>query len=99
MITDFRLLGATHFIILAAIPLLAAVLALVQRRLLRERKWLRIGLGVFLLADSVGWYSYLVSIGQPIFPAQLPLELCDVTLLLTALVLLTLSPAIFDLAY
>lgn len=85
--------------ILAAVPSLAAMLALVQRRLLHERKWLRKGLGIVLLADYGSWYAYLASIHQPIFPAQLPLELCDVTLLLTAFVLLTLNPAIFDLTY
>jgi hypothetical integral membrane protein (TIGR02206 family) len=99
MITDFRLPGTTHFLILAAVPLLAAVLALMQRRWLRTGRWLRISLGALLLADYGFWYAYLASIGQPIFPAQLPLELCDITLFLTAFVLFTLSPAIFDLSY
>lgn len=99
MTTNFRLLGITHFAILAAVPLLGAALAALQRRLLPGKAWLRIALGIFLLADSACWYGYLAFIGQPLFPAQLPLELCDITLLLVAIELFTLSPAVFDLAY
>ncbi len=99
MATNFRLLGITHLAILAAVPLLAAALAVLQRRLLPGKSWLRIALGIFLLADSACWFAYLAAIGQTLFPAELPLELCDITLLLVAIELLTLSPAVFDLAY
>jgi hypothetical integral membrane protein (TIGR02206 family) len=37
--------------------------------------------------------------GQSLFPSQLPLDLCDVTLYLTVIALFTLSPAVFDVAY
>lgn len=52
-----------------------------------------------MLADAVGWYAYLAVLGQQIFPGKLPLELCDVTYFLIALVLLTRSRALFDVAY
>ena len=99
MATDFHLFGAAHFIILAAVVLLAAVLTIVQRRFLRGKKRLRMGLAIFMLADAVAWYSYLTATGSHIFPGQLPLELCDVTFYLMAFVLLTLHRGVFDVAY
>lgn len=97
--TNFRLLGLTHFAILGAVVIIAAVLALVQRRLGSGFRWLRIGLGSILLVETGLWYGYTASLGQLTFPAHLPLDLCDATLFLTIAALLTLSPAIFDLAY
>ncbi len=97
--TNFRLLGATHLAILGGVLLCAAVLALVQRRLGPGFGWLRIGVGSILLVETGLWYGYLARLGQLTFPDHLPLELCDATLYLTIAALLTLSPAVFDLAY
>lgn len=97
--SNFQLFGTAHVVILAAVVALGAGLALLQRRVLRENKWLRISLGIFLLADAVGWYTYLAMIGQQIFPWQLPLELCDLTFYLVAIVLLTGNEGVFDVAY
>lgn len=99
MATNFQLLGVTHLAILGAIVLLAALLAAVERRLSHGGKGLRLGLACAILLDTIGWYGYLAWHGQFIFPAQLPLELCDVTLYLTVIALFTLSPAVFDVAY
>lgn len=97
--TNFHLFEPAHCIILAAVVGLGAALALVQRRLLPGSRWLRVGLGIVLLADGVGWYVYLAAIGQQVFPAQLPLELCDVMIYLMAVVLLTRNEGVFDVAY
>ena len=99
MATNFHLFGAAHFIILAAVVLLAAVLAAVQWRFLQGSNRLRIALAVFLLADAAAWYSYLAATGTHIFPGQLPLELCDVTFYLIVFVLFTLNRGVFDVAY
>lgn len=99
MATNFHRFGPAHLIILGAVSVLAAVLAVAQRRLIPGSKWLRFSLGIFLLADAAAWYSYLAVIGQPIFPRQLPLELCDFSFYLIAIVLLTLSRPMFDIAY
>jgi hypothetical integral membrane protein (TIGR02206 family) len=99
MTTNFQLFGAAHLAILGGVLLAAAVLAAVERRYLAGRKGLRAGLGAALLVETAWWYAYMPWHGQPLFPANLPLELCDVTLFLTAIALLTLSPAVFDLAY
>lgn len=96
---NFQLFGAAHIVILAAVVALGAGLALLQRRVLHENKWLRIGLGILLLADGVGWYSYLAAMGQHVFPWQLPLELCNVVLYLLGIVLVTGSEGVFDVAY
>ena len=99
MTANFQLFGPVHFLILGSVVVFAAVLALIQRRLAPGTKWLRIGLGIVLLADSAFWFSYLAVTGQPIFPSLLPIELCDLTLYLAAIALFTLSPVCFDVAY
>jgi hypothetical integral membrane protein (TIGR02206 family) len=99
MPTNFNLLGPTHLLILVAVPLLAAVLAAAQRRLPPTGNALRLGLAAALLLDLILWYGYLAVLGQLTFPDRLPLDLCDATLCLIVVALLTLSPAVFDLAY
>ncbi len=94
-----NLLGAAHLLILAAIPLLAAILAAIQRRLPPGSRVLRLGVGAVLLLESAFWYSYLAAIGQLTFPGALPLDLCDFTLLLVIVVLFNRNPALFDVAY
>jgi len=99
MTTNFHLLGLAHLTILGAVPLLAAILAAVQRQLSPEFRWLRVGLATILLSDSALYYGYLASHVQLTFPDHLPLELCDATLCLIIIALFTLNPKIFDLAY
>jgi hypothetical integral membrane protein (TIGR02206 family) len=99
MATNFHLFGAAHLSILAAVLLLPAVLAFQQRRVLHGARWIRILFGSVMLADAIAWYTFLVVIGQPIFPAKLPLELCDVSYFLIAIVLVAGVPALFDVAY
>ncbi len=95
----FRLLGPAHLAILGAVPLLAALLAALQRRLPPGSRGVRIGLGTVLLADTALWYGSLAWSGQLAFPQNLPLDLCDVTLALILIALFSLQPAVFDLAY
>jgi hypothetical integral membrane protein (TIGR02206 family) len=97
--SNFHLFGTAHIVILATVIASGAALALVQKRFLREDRWLSAGLGIFLLADGAAWYLYLAAIGQQIFPWQLPLELCDVSFYLVAFALLTGNESAFDVAY
>ena len=99
MPTDFQLFGPAHLFILGAVPLLAAILAAVQRRLPPGFKGLRIGLAAMLLSDFVMYCGYQAAHGQLAFPDRLPVELCDVTQCLVILALLTLHRIICDLAY
>lgn len=94
-----RLFGPAHLLILAAVPSLAAVLALIHRRLPPGSKILRLSLATALFVDTVVFYSYLVWHRLFTFPGGLPLELCDVALVLSFLALLTLKRTIFEFAY
>jgi hypothetical integral membrane protein (TIGR02206 family) len=94
-----RLFGPEHLAILAAVPLFAAALALIHRKLPRCAKSLRLGLAVALLLDTAVYYGYLATHGQLTFPGHLPLELCDASLCLVIITLFTVNKAVFDLAY
>lgn len=99
MTSNFRLFGPVHLLILGAVVLLAAGLAVIQRKLLPGTKVLRLGLAITLLADSVVFYGYQITHGQLTFPDHLPLELCDASLCLVVIALFTLNRAVYDLAY
>jgi hypothetical integral membrane protein (TIGR02206 family) len=94
-----HLFGPVHLLILAAVPLFAAVFAAAQRRLPAGTRRLRFLLAVLLLLSSLMYYGYLGVHGQLTFPDQLPLQLCDISLWLVVAALLTLNPLVFDLAY
>jgi hypothetical integral membrane protein (TIGR02206 family) len=95
---SYFLPGSVHLAILAAVALLGALLAALQRTLLRGSSVLRLGLGMVLIADTLAWYGYQLFLGQLTID-RLPLELCDFTLFLAIVALLTLNAAIFDLCY
>lgn len=99
MKANFQVFGAAHLTILCGILLLAAILALLQRRMGPGVKALRLALGVVLLAETAWWDSFQAWHGQLVFPSHLPIELCDLTLYLTLIALFTLSPGVFELAY
>jgi hypothetical integral membrane protein (TIGR02206 family) len=96
---NFRLFGPAHLLIIAAVVLLAAALTAIQRRLLPGNKALRIGFAVAILLDWTLYYGHLVAQGQLTFPDHLPLELCDASLFLVIIALLTLNELAYDLAY
>jgi hypothetical integral membrane protein (TIGR02206 family) len=96
---NLHLFGLVHLLILAAVPLLAALLAAVQRILPSTARALRIGLAILLFLSSMMYYGYLALHGQLTFPDHLPLELCDASLWMVLIALLTLKPIVFDLAY
>jgi len=96
---NFVLFSPAHFAILAATPLLGAVLAAIQRRLTPGAKWLRLGVAWLLLADTVLWYAELAARGQLTFPERVPLELCDASLFMMIVALFVMRASVFDLAY
>ena len=99
MQTKFGIFGPVHIAILSTIPVLAAILAASERWISTGRRGLRIGLAITLLLNSIVRYGYLAARGWLTFPYHLPLELCDATLCLMIVALLTLNATIFELAY
>ena len=95
----FHAWGWQHGLILAAIPITAAVLARIARGRPVWATYIRLGLGWGILTQELIWYGYCIRQGWVHFPNGLPLELCDVTLWLTVASLVTLRPFCFDLAY
>ena len=94
-----HLFGPAHLVILIAVPALAAVLAFIQRKFTPGSNSLRLGLAAALLLDTAVFYRYQVSHGLLSFPDHMPFELCDASLVLVFLSLLTLNKTVFDLAY
>lgn len=96
---DLPLLGPAHLAILGGVVALGAALAALQRTLLGGSRNLRLGLAALLLLETLAWYIYQAWIGQLAFPNHLPLELCDITLLLVIVELFTLSAMLLDVCY
>jgi hypothetical integral membrane protein (TIGR02206 family) len=97
--TNFNLFGPAHLAILAMVLVLGSVLALLHRRLPRLAKAIRLSVAVALLLDTAMFYGYQITNGLLTFPDHLPLELCDVSLVLTIVALFALKPLAYDLAY
>ena len=92
MRTDFVPFGALHFSIVALVPVLVVALS-------RGPRWTRIPLGVFLLINEIIWYAFKLRTEGLRFPEGLPIQLCDLTLWLTVIALLTLNQWVFEAAY
>ena len=99
MPANLHLFGIVHLAILATVPLLAVMLAALQRRLPPGSRAVRVALALLLLLCTIVYYGSFFVHGERMFPGHLPLELCDVSLWLVIPALLTLQPAIFDVAY
>ena len=98
MPTIFHLFSPTHLLILASVPLIAFLFAFIQRRYPASPlpRW---AMALLLFIAYVMYYGYLFYYGQLSFPGHLPLELCDASLILTLVALLTLNKFAFDLAW
>jgi hypothetical integral membrane protein (TIGR02206 family) len=94
-----RMFGPVHLAILCMVPSLAAVLAVAHRKSFSGSKITRFALALLLFAATLSYYAYFATTGAQMFPNHVPLELCDASLWLVIASLLTLKPAIFDIAY
>jgi hypothetical integral membrane protein (TIGR02206 family) len=99
MPANLHLFGLVHLLILAAVPLLAAGLAVVQKRLGPEWRSARYGVAAVLFVSNALYYGNYAVHGQPMFPTHLPLELCDASLWLIIIASLSLNPLAFDLVF
>jgi len=96
---QLRLFGPAHQVILASIPVLAAILAAFSRRSPLTGRRTRIVLGSLLLVNELIWYVYRYRSEGWRFPEGLPLQLCDFTLWATVIAALSGSLAWFEFAY
>jgi len=99
MQTGFQLFGPEHLAVIALVPIVAGFLAVTRRRFPRTARPIRYGLALLLMVCNVSYYGNWVIRGERIFPGHMPLDVCDVGLWLMVAVLVTLKPAIFDVAY
>jgi hypothetical integral membrane protein (TIGR02206 family) len=95
----FHAFGPAHLAALGAVPIFAAVLAWLQRRIPGCGRAIRLSVVALLFVNFIAYYASFALAGDPLFPAHLPLELCDVSVLMMIAALLTLKPAIFDITY
>lgn len=91
--------GPAHLAIICIVPTIAALLAIAYRKELPGSHHIRLALAVLLFASSASYYGYFALTGAQMFPQHIPLELCDASLWLVIASLVTLKPAIFDVAY
>ena len=99
MSSQFKLFGLPHIVIIAFIPLLAALLTWWSGKSDSTARRIRIGLAVVILVDELVWYGYYLNQGWFTFPYSLPLQLCDITLWLTVYTLFTRSSRVYQLIY
>jgi hypothetical integral membrane protein (TIGR02206 family) len=95
----FQPFGTAHFAIIAVVPAAATGLAALGRRRPAAGKPIRLALAAGLAAASAAYFVRFPLMGVPLYPEHLPLDLCDVSVWLTILVLLTRSAGLFDVVY
>ena len=89
MQSEFIYLGPLHAAILTAIPTIAGILALLAKYLPGFRSGIRWGLATVLVGNDLIYYTYLGLWDPPKTADNLPLQLCNITVWLTALALTT----------
>ncbi len=99
MQTGFQLFGPVHLAVIGAIPAAAAVLARAGRRSRRAARRVRLALGLCLAGNWLAWFGYEWHGGGLRFPGGLPLQLCDITVVLTIVAAFTLAQWSFEFAW
>jgi len=99
MRSNFRLFGPAHLLILISVPVLALALAKWCRSNPPAARRIRYSLALFLSVNELVWYAYRFHYEGFRFPHALPLNLCDLTLWLTVVAIVSLNQWAFELAY
>jgi hypothetical integral membrane protein (TIGR02206 family) len=92
------LFGPAHISLLAGIAVAAVLLSVLCRRGRISGRRTRLALGYGLIVNELIWWAFRYS-HEGVHLANLPLQLCDITLWATALACVTLVPAIVEFAY
>jgi hypothetical integral membrane protein (TIGR02206 family) len=93
-----KLFGPLHLSLLAAIALAGFVLVWMCRRFEQARRPVRLALGIGLVVSEAVWLWFRYSL-EGVHLWNLPLQLCDVTLWMTAFTCLTLARPLVEFAY
>ncbi|HEV2445872.1 MAG TPA: YwaF family protein, partial [Candidatus Sulfopaludibacter sp.] len=93
-----RLFGPVHSALLSLTALAAALLAALCRRRPAMRRAVRLALGLGIMLNEIAWWIFRYS-HEGIHLANLPLQLCDLTVWATVLACLSLRPPIVEFAY
>ena len=86
-------------LILISVPALGLALAKWCSKGQRAARRVRYAVAFFLSANELVWYAYRLHYEGFRFPHALPLNLCDLTLWLTVVAILSLNQWAFELAY
>ncbi|HYG67596.1 MAG TPA: TIGR02206 family membrane protein [Anaeromyxobacteraceae bacterium] len=88
-----------HLVAIALVPLLAFALSRAGRRGPRADRAVRLGLAAALALNELAWYAHVVGQGWVDPPFGLPLDLCDLALWGTVLVLVRELPRVREVLY
>jgi len=93
-----KLFGAVHLTLLSAIALIGTCLVWLCRRSKASSRAVRLTLGLGIALNELVWWRFRYS-HEGIHLWNLPFQLCDVTLWMTCLACVTLTPALVEFAY
>ena len=93
-----RLFGPTHLCLLLVITLVCAVLSVLCRRGRVPARAVRLAIGWGLIVNELIWWIFRYS-HEGLHLWNLPFQLCDVTLWMSALACLTLNSRVVEFAY
>ncbi len=93
------LFGRAHILLVLGIIGTAAFLTVLCRRRKIRFGFLRLALGCILVVNEIIWWVFRYAHEGIRFPANLPLQLCDLTVWSTAIACLTLIPALIEFSY
>jgi hypothetical integral membrane protein (TIGR02206 family) len=92
------LFGLLHLSIIFTIAAAAVLLAVLCRRVPAAGRWVRLCIGSCLLVNELVWFVFRYS-HEGVHLANLPLQLCDLSLWLSVLACFFPTPALAEFAY
>jgi hypothetical integral membrane protein (TIGR02206 family) len=92
------LFGPLHLSLIAGIALVCVVLSVLCRRSAVDRRAVRLAIGWGLVINELIWWAFRYS-HEGLHLWNLPFQLCDVTLWMSALASITLAPRVVEFAY
>jgi len=96
MTVEWHPFGAWHVAILAAIAIFTWIVKIAFERRPRALAWT---VAPVLVVGELVWYAYRFRVEGFQFPAGIPLQLCDLTVWLTAFTLLARRQAVFEFTF